>query len=76
MAHRNIDQMSFADFAVNFKQNLNSSLDQISRNLNWQNIVLLLSVINNSKRGPKSYPPLLVFKACLSSPVIIYLIMS
>jgi transposase, IS5 family len=65
MAHRNIDQLSFADFAVNFKQKLNSTLDQISRNLDWQRIKKLLSVINSSKRGPKSYPPLQIFKALL-----------
>lgn len=65
MAHRNTDQLSFADFTVNFKQKLNSSLDQISRNLNWQPINNILSIINSSKRGPKSYPPLLVFKALL-----------
>lgn len=65
MAHRNIDQLSFADFTVNFKQKLNSSLDQISRSLNWQPIHRLLSIINSSKKGPKSYPPLVIFKALL-----------
>lgn len=57
MAHRNIQQLSFCDFAVNFKQKLNSSLDQINRSLSWEAINSLLSVIHNAKRGPKSYPP-------------------
>lgn len=65
MAHKNFDQLSFADFAVNFKQKLNSGLDDIARNINWLPIKNLLFVINNSKRGPKSYPPLLIFKALL-----------
>jgi transposase, IS5 family len=65
MAHRSTHQLSFADFAVNFKQKLNSRLDQISRNINWQPIKTLLSIINNSKRGRRSYPPLLIFKALL-----------
>ncbi len=65
MAHRNSTQMSFADFAVNFKQKLNSSLDHISRNVDWQPLEKLLSAIHNSKRGPKSYPPLQIFKALL-----------
>ncbi|MBN9377810.1 MAG: transposase [Chlamydiales bacterium] len=40
-------------------------MDRISRNLNWDPINKILSIINSSKRGPKSYPPLLVFKALL-----------
>lgn len=65
MAHRNMQQMSFSDFSINFKQKLNSSLDQINRSVDWNPINNLLSEIYNSKRGPKSYPPLVVFKALL-----------
>jgi IS5 family transposase len=65
MAHKNLHQMTFGDFTVKFKQKLNSSLDQINRTVNWIPIHNLLTEIYNSKRGPKSYPPLMVFKALL-----------
>ncbi len=65
MAHKDTAQLSFCDFAVNFKQQLNDSLDRINRTVNWASIEKLLSIIHNAKRGPKSYPPLLVFKALL-----------
>lgn len=65
MAHRNLQQMSFCDFSVIFKQRLNTSLDQINRTVDWIPINKHLSDIYNSRRGPKSYPPLVVFKALL-----------
>lgn len=65
MAHRILNQLSFGDFSLNFKQKLNNSLDRINRIVDWGSINKLLSSIHNCKRGRKSYSPLVIFKALL-----------
>lgn len=65
MAHRNIQQLSFADSLVNIKNTLNTRLDKINAVVDWKPISKMLSIINNSVYGPKSYPPLTLFKALL-----------
>lgn len=65
MAHKNFTQASFADLMINLKKGLNESLDKVNVLINWKPIEQLLAVIYNSPRGPKSYPPLTLFKALL-----------
>lgn len=65
MAHKNLSQASFTDLMINLKTGLNESLDKVNKLVDWKPIEKLLAVIYNSVRGPKSYPPLTLFKALL-----------
>ena len=65
MAHKNFAQLSFTDLMINLKQGLNQSLDKVNNLVDWKPLEQFLAVIYNSTRGPKSYPPLVLFKALL-----------
>lgn len=65
MAHKNFSQSSFSDLMINLKKGLNESLDKVNNLVDWKPIEKILSNIYNSSRGPKSYPPLTLFKALL-----------
>ena len=65
MAHKSLSQVSFSDLMLNLKKGLNESLDKVNNLVDWQPIEKILGGIYNSVRGPKSYPPLTLFKALL-----------
>lgn len=65
MAHMNLSQPSFSDLMLTPKKGLNESLNKINQLVDWATIERRLSVIYSSARGPKSYPPLALFKALL-----------
>ncbi len=64
MAHRNMAQIGFGDLLV-AQKNINQKLDQIHQQIKWGKIENILSSIYDKTRGPKSFPPLLVFKCLL-----------
>lgn len=65
MAHKNLSQVSFSDLMLNLKKGLNESLDKVNSLVDWKPIEKHLDAIYNSIRGPKSYPPITLFKALL-----------
>jgi len=50
---------------LNLKKGLNESLDKVSELVDWTPIENILNDICSSRRGPKSYPPVTLFKALL-----------
>ncbi len=65
MSHRAVAQLSLADGLVVRRAGQNQRLDEIARQLEWDEIERLLSEIYNAREGRPSYPPLVMLKALL-----------
>lgn len=65
MSHRVVAQLSLADGVVARRAGQNRRLEEIARQIDWNETERLLSGIYNAREGRPAYPPLLMFKALL-----------
>ena len=65
MAQRTNTQIDLIDAMIARTPNLNAHLDQIDSLIDWAPFKVALQDIYSSTFGPKSYSPLLLFKALL-----------
>ena len=65
MSHKNIDQMSFGETFIKRKANVNKTLLEIDKKINFDQIGKVLNKIYDNKQGRPSYPPLMLLKCLL-----------
>ena len=64
MAWKNLEQTTRVD-AMLIEHAALKELDDVHELIDWSRVEKILSGIHTSKRGEKSWPPLLMFKALL-----------
>jgi len=65
MAQKKYENISFANYLVNTKQELHQTLDKVVEKVDWTAFETLLKPVHNKNFGRKSYPAVLMFRCLL-----------